>query len=133
MWAVAAAYAKAHRIHAAAAGYKDTDVFCTGCSAWTDRIRDFLKANRINMVLPVWDTAPWGSDQRRGRNMEMLTKQLVPAVLEHKCVLGRPTAKMRDIEIQDMVRYFDTHLASRLQPLTDRFEKTFRSTPPDGR
>lgn len=125
MWTAATAFAKSRNIREAAAGYKSTDPFCTGCRPWLDRIERFLGTNGIKLSLPVWDF-PGQDGEKRGRNLEMLASQAVPCVLEPKCLIGRPASPMSDDEVRDMSRYFDDCLADLLRPLADRMERTFR-------
>lgn len=108
MWICAIAYASAHRIPAIAAGYRKSDLFCTGMPEYGRRMLHLAREFGCQVRFPVWDDDLWmQSPGGIERDFEMERNRFSPAVLEPKCMIGRPVKPMCDAAKQDVIRYID--------------------------
>lgn len=122
IWIAAIAYCKAKGITTIAAGYKKTDVFCTGLDAYITRIKTLANAFGISIELPVWDL---GDDFER--QLEVGSFQFEPRVLEPKCLLGNPVMNgFPKDEKKDIVKYFDDNLSDKLKDYVNNLIPIFR-------
>ncbi len=128
MWVNAIAFAIAHSIPNIASGYKNTDEFCTGVLPWIQQISKLTSKYNINMLMPLWETPEWGENKDYGRDTEMIQRFFQPAVLEPKCMLGRPVEKPYDGQISGMMRYFEDVILNLLPGEIERKVQVFKWT-----
>lgn len=124
MWLAAIAYAKAKGIKEIAAGYKSTDLFCTGMEKWIDRIAYVAEQHGIVVGFPLWETPEWGEYPEVGRDYEMLSRGFEPCVLEPKCLIGCPVQDR--VGEEDMLRYFDDCVVVSMDEMIDYMVGVFK-------
>lgn len=111
MWVSAIAYARAKGISVIAAGYKQSDPFCTGFDAYHKQIQELAYENYCMIRFPVLDDSKWvNSPGEIERDYEMARYGFIPSVYEPKCMLGRPAPQMSPEMKKDMDNYFEQNL-----------------------
>lgn len=111
MWISAIAYARTKGISVIAAGYKQSDPFCTGFGVYHKQIQSLAYENYCKIRFPVLDDSEWiDSPEGIKRDYEMARYGFIPAVYEPKCMLGRPVPPMSSEMKQDMDNYFERNL-----------------------
>ena len=111
MWLAAIATAESRAIWRVAAGYKASDVFCTGQPFFVDAMRDLAKRHNVEVSLPVWDL---GDDYERDTQIAVHQFSLVRC--EPKCLAGQAPRDGGDPAVFDDMRRY---LEDRLLPLAD--------------
>lgn len=111
MWIAAIAYARAKGIRQIDAGYKQSDPFCTGLSAFHQEIQALAEKHFCKINFPVLDDRAWvESPGGIERDYEMARYGFLHSVYEPKCMLGRPAPPMTLEMKQDMAKYFSNDL-----------------------
>lgn len=122
MWICAIAWAKAHDICFLACGYKETDVFCTGMSEYMRALRALLPEG-MSLTSRVWDVS---SDYER--DVEMESFGFIPAVLEPKCMLGRPPRELMSSAVkQQLMHYLEDNLLVNAPDLIEHLIPAYRA------
>lgn len=115
MWVAAIAYCKAKDINSIAAGYKKTDIFCTGMNDYRNRIVELASDYCIQVDFPVWEI-----ESDSDREMEVGLYQFQPSVLEPKCLLGNPVKNGFPLEERiDLIKFFDENIRDNLKEYID--------------
>lgn len=123
MWVAAIAYAKAKEVKAIAAGYRRSDLFCTGYNRYRELMEMVAGNNRTALDFPVWDLYKDNAE----RDLWMVCHGFGPAVLEPKCLLGTPSRSgLPQEEREDLARYTEEHLIPRMQVLIEYLAPIFK-------
>lgn len=102
MWVNAIAYCIAKKIKHVACGYKASDNFCTGNELYKEFITDLCTKNDITVHFTMWD---FDDESPLALHNQMLDWQFMPEVYETKCTIGLPSARIDDIEVENILRY----------------------------
>lgn len=128
MWIAAIAYAQAKGILQIDAGYKQSDPFCTGLSAFHQEVQALAEKHFCKINFPVLDDRAWvESPGGIERNYEMSRYGFIHSVYEPKCMLGRPAPPMTPEMQLDMAKYFANDLRQVAEAEIEQMIPVFRT------
>ena len=128
MWIAAIAYARAKGIRQIDAGYKQSDPFCTGLSAFHQEIQALAEKHFCKIKFPVLDDSAWvESPGGIARDYEMARYGFLHSVYEPKCMLGRPAPPMTPEMQLDMAKYFVNDLRQVAEAEIEQMIPVFRT------
>ena len=106
MWTAAIAYARAKGYDYIASGYRKSNTFCTGVQEYLSAVRRVSGTYGKPILTPVWEDEIWQDKGDYYRSLEMISEFFDPAVLEPKCMLGRPVPTLTPEIRAELTAYF---------------------------
>lgn len=126
MWVSAMAFALAKDIRIIVAGYRDTDIFCTGMHEYVEELTNLATTHGLVLEFNQWDIK-YDIDPDAYRDMRMMSYGFEPRVLEPMCTVGTPVVLLSKDERRDLTAYFRNELLPIMEAYLPYYTGIFRN------